>query len=136
MVNGFVMWRCGSRMGEGDILGGSFGSLRRGCWICGCFGLGLDFEGAEFGGSMALLASWAVVGSDCAVAVDLLAADCGCAHGGVGSVTGAVDCGCCVAFEGLTSPVLVLFLPAMVVAQYVDVNSKLCSVASFVATHG
>jgi hypothetical protein len=65
--------------------------------------------------------------------VDLFAGDCGCAHGGVVSV---VDCGCCVPFEALTSPVLVLFLPNIAVAQYVFVTRKLYCAASIVAMHG
>jgi hypothetical protein len=59
-----------------------------------------------------------VLGSDWAAdcdSADLLKGNCGCAHGGVGCVTEASVCGCVVAFEGLTSPVLVLFLPDMLV---------------------
>jgi hypothetical protein len=48
--------------------------------------------------------------------VVLLDVDCGCAHGGVGSVTGVSVGGCCVASAGLTCPLLALFLPAMTVA--------------------
>jgi len=85
---------------------------------------------------MAVLASWVVCVLEGEVAVDPLVAVCGCAHGGVGCATGSGVCGCCVAFEGLTSPVLVLFWPAIFVAQCVEVNTKLCFVASIVATHG
>jgi hypothetical protein len=103
----------GNLEGRGDVLGGSLGSFWRLELVCFC-GLGLGFEGG-FGLFGAVVAS--VV--DVAVVLDsvvLLDGRGGCAQGGMDSATGVLASGCCVAPEGFTAPLRVLFLPAIAAA--------------------